>query len=257
MKPIRTVLQPTDFSAPSEAALELACSLARVHGARLVIVHVAPYEVTAGGMMAVPMNPGYYQDALDGLQDRVVGPSPGFPVEIGLREGAPAEEILRAADDLGADLIVMGSHGRTGLGRLLMGSVAEAVMRRADCPVLLAKRLAGMAPTAGEGRAAPAAVGAAPVPCRVIVTEGRCGCGVRNAHVIHRDFPEYWAEGESAAEGAANLEARLEQAREGCPGGDWHYDDLTRAIEEVQAFRTGLSRAGEPAAVGPKVGVTR
>ena len=56
-----------------------------------------------------------------------------------LREGDAAEEVLRVADDVGADLIVMGTHGRTGLGRVLMGSVAEAVLRGSRCPVLVVK----------------------------------------------------------------------------------------------------------------------
>jgi nucleotide-binding universal stress UspA family protein len=249
MMPIRTILHPTDFSAPSEAALELACSLARSHAGRLVILHVAPYEVTVGGMMAVPLDPREFRDALNELRDRVVGPSPGFPVETCQREGGAAEEILRAADDVGADLIVMGSHGRTGLGRLLMGSVAEAVMRRAGCPVLLAKKLAGT----GLDRAAHG--DAAPVPGRVIVTEGRCGCGVHAAHVLHRDFPEYWAEAGSPAEAAEALEGNLVREREGCCAGDWHYNDLSRAIEEVQAFRTALSRAGGPGAVDFEAGL--
>lgn len=249
MMPIRTVLHPTDFSASSEAALELACPLARGYGVRLVILYVAPYEVTVGGMMAIPMDPGYYEDALKEIRDRVVGPSPGFPVETCLREGTPAEEILRAADDVGADLIVMGSHGRTGLGRLLMGSVAEAVMRRAGCPVLLAKGPVVTASTAVHGDAAQ-------VPGRVIVTEGRCDCGVHSAHVIHRDFPEYWAEGGSAAEAAATLEDKLAQARGDCPSG-WHYDGLSRAIREAHAFRTALSLADGPVAVESEVKLTR
>jgi nucleotide-binding universal stress UspA family protein len=250
MMPIRTVLLPTDFSAPSEVALELACSLARGYGARLILLHVAAYEMTGEGMMAAQRDPVYYRDALNEVCDRVIGPDPGFPVETCLREGPPAEEILRAADDLEADLIVMGSHGRTGLGRLLMGSVAEAVLRRAGCPVLLAKKLAGK----GRGTTVPG--DATSFTGRVIVTEGSCDCGVHSAHVIHRDFPEHWAEGCSPAEGAASLEAKLVHARDNCPGG-WHHDDLSRAIEEVRAFRTTLTPAGAQGAVKPAVGAAR
>jgi nucleotide-binding universal stress UspA family protein len=61
------------------------------------------------------------------------------PVETRLERGDPASEILRTADEFGADLIVMGTHGRSGLGRLLMGSVAEAVLREAPSPVLIAR----------------------------------------------------------------------------------------------------------------------
>jgi|GEM_PF-106612 len=243
MKPVRVILHPTDFSAHSESALELACSIAGSRGARLVILHATPYEMTPDGMLAPSGNPDEYVDALNELRDRVVGTSPGFPVETCLREGSAVEEILRAADDLGADLIVMGSHGRTGLMRLLMGSVAEAVMRRAGCPVLLSKSPAEAAAAADEGLTEPAHDEAPPAPGRVIVAEGRCGCGVRSAHVVHRDFPEYWAEGDTPAEGASRLEAKLAQAREGCCRGDWHDNDLARAIRDVRAFRTAQTPA--------------
>jgi nucleotide-binding universal stress UspA family protein len=80
---------------------------------------------------------------------------PRLEVRHRLAEGDPAEEILRAAEEEGADLIVMGTHGRGGLSRLLMGSVAEAVMRKALCPVLTVR-----GPIPAEG--APEAVAAAP-----------------------------------------------------------------------------------------------
>jgi nucleotide-binding universal stress UspA family protein len=64
---------------------------------------------------------------------------PGVEAERRLEEGDPVEAILRVAEEIGADLIVMGTHGRTGLSRLFMGSVAEQVLRRAPCPVLTLK----------------------------------------------------------------------------------------------------------------------
>jgi nucleotide-binding universal stress UspA family protein len=67
-------------------------------------------------------------------------------VEHHLREGDPATEILALAQEIGCDLIVIGTHGRTGVGRLLMGSVAEAVLRRAPCPVLTVKGLPAPVP---------------------------------------------------------------------------------------------------------------
>ena len=250
MMDIRTILVPTDFSASSEVALELACSTARAQGARLVLLHVAAFEMTEAGMMAVVMDPSYYKDALREFQDRVVGPSPGFPVETSVREGTAAEEILRAADDVGADLIVMGSHGRTGLGRLLMGSVAEEVTRRAECPVLLAKKPNDKARGKGVTRAP------ARAPSRVIVSTGQCHCGVHNTHVLHRDFPEYCAEGRDATDGAAALERRLLQERDACPCG-WHYDDLARAIEDVRAFQADLAHHGAPATGSAPVELAR
>ena len=79
------------------------------------------------------------QQTLETIRQRVEGPDLADPVETRLVRGAAAEEILRTARDLMADLIVMGSRGRTRLGRLLMGSTAEAVVPKADCPVLVVK----------------------------------------------------------------------------------------------------------------------
>lgn len=133
---VRVILHPTDFSNRSEDARRVARSLARDHGARLVLVHVASYEMTAEGMIAMPTDPAVYRKALDEMRDQLDGKDLKFPVETLLCEGDAPAEILRAADKLPCDLIVMGTHGRAGLGRLLMGSVAEAVLRRASCPVL-------------------------------------------------------------------------------------------------------------------------
>jgi universal stress protein A len=139
MFPIRTILHPTDFSDRSEAVLHVARCLAREHGARLVILHVAPEEVIGGGLPVVPVDPRLYRDSLKEVQSRAEGPDLKFPVETILRHGDAAEKILYEAERLGCDLIVMGSHGRTGFVRLLMGSVAEAVLRKALCPVLTVK----------------------------------------------------------------------------------------------------------------------
>lgn len=78
---------------------------------------------------------------------------PEVLVEHRLREGDAAAEILQVADEVGADLIVLGTHGRTGLGRVLMGSVAEAVLRRARCPVLTLKSPLPEAESASRGPA--------------------------------------------------------------------------------------------------------
>jgi nucleotide-binding universal stress UspA family protein len=136
--PIQTILYPTDFSEPSEAALSVARSFAHDQGARLIILHVAPVELAGGGPL-VPMDPRFYQDAIEEVRRRLNGSDLNYHVETRLRQGDAAEEILSLAAELGCDLIVMGSHGRSGLGRLLMGSVAEAVLRGARCPVLTVK----------------------------------------------------------------------------------------------------------------------
>src|SRR5512135_2136276 len=139
MFPIRTILHPTDFSDRSEAALHVAHCLAREHGARLVLLHVAPEEVVGGGLPVVPVDPRFYRDSLNEVRSRAEGPDLKFPVATLLRHGDAAEEILDEAERLGCDLIVMGTHGRTGFARFLMGSVAEAVLRKAPCPVLTVK----------------------------------------------------------------------------------------------------------------------
>ena len=169
MLPIRTVLHPTDFSERSAAAFHMACSLAREHGARLIVLHVAPMATVYGAMIAgVPTDPKIYQHALEGRlrQIQIPGPEardgprsgarggageerlrrggmsgPEILVEHRLRAGDAAQEILRTADEVGCELIVMGTHGRTGLRRVLVGSVAEAVLRGARCPVLTVKGL--------------------------------------------------------------------------------------------------------------------
>ncbi len=140
MFPIRTILYPTDFSERAEAALPLARCLARDQGARLIVLHVAPLiEVLHLEAPVTSMEPQVYREALDERRWRLEGPDLKSPVETRLRQGDAVAEILRAAEELGCDLIVMGTHGRTGLHRALMGSVAEAVLRGARCPVLTVK----------------------------------------------------------------------------------------------------------------------
>ena len=118
----------------------MARSLARELGTRLIILHVAPVQVLVDGTAAADVDPRTYRDALDDVRKRLDGPDLKYTVEIRLNRGFDREEILEVAKEVGCGLIVMGTHGRTGLGRLLMGSVAESVMTRANCPVLIVKQ---------------------------------------------------------------------------------------------------------------------
>jgi nucleotide-binding universal stress UspA family protein len=136
MLPIHTILHPTDFSDRSGFAFRLACALARDYGARLILLHVAPLPVLIYGEGVVPPPPDDYPQRLEEELHRLEVPDPSIHVEYRLKEGDPVTEILGVADASSADLIVMGTHGRTGLSRMLMGSVAEKVLRRANCPVL-------------------------------------------------------------------------------------------------------------------------
>jgi nucleotide-binding universal stress UspA family protein len=137
----RTILHPTDFSRPAEEAFQLAASLARDHGARLVVLHVTP---AAAEFSASTEEVWKYKDHLWEEFHRLETLDPRIRevrIECKFVEGEPVDEILRVAKDIDCDMIVMGTEGRTGLGRLLMGSVAEKVLRRAPCPVLTVKAL--------------------------------------------------------------------------------------------------------------------
>jgi nucleotide-binding universal stress UspA family protein len=157
MLAIRTILHPTDFSEPSQYALGLACALARDYGARLIVLHVAemPTVASADGVV-VPLNPEEVRGAAREQLDRLQVPQAIIRAERRLEQGDAVTEILRVAQEVHADLIVLGTHGRTGLGRLLMGSVAEQVLRRAMCPVLTAKAPLPDATPSGGVRTEPA-----------------------------------------------------------------------------------------------------
>jgi len=136
---IKRILFPTDFSPASEAALGYATSLARDSGSQLLILHVEEIQMPyAAGEMYLPP-PTAPNPELEKMLRSVAPTDKGATCVHRLALGNPAEEIVQVAKDEGVELIVMGTHGRTGLGRLLMGSVAEAVVRRAPCPVLTLK----------------------------------------------------------------------------------------------------------------------
>jgi nucleotide-binding universal stress UspA family protein len=139
MLPIHTILHPTDFSEYSAHAFRLASALARDYGARLIALHVlVPPAVVYGEGMVVP-DAEQQRDEVRAQLEKLQALGGQVRVVPRLVEGAPVAEILRVAQETGADLILMGTHGRTGLRRLLMGSVAEQVVRQAACPVLTVK----------------------------------------------------------------------------------------------------------------------
>lgn len=146
MSDYRTFVVPYDFSAHSRAALFAATDLARRLNADLHLVHVVQppafaYGYGAYGASAVPPPvdmPEVREGAEKALRDVAAGVenAPG-KVEAHVFEGSGiAEVILQAAGDLDADLLVMGTHGRTGIAHAFLGSVAERTLRRAPCPVL-------------------------------------------------------------------------------------------------------------------------
>lgn len=139
MLPVHTILHPTDFSDRSQYAFWLACALARDYGARLIVLHVVTLPTVIYGEGVVLLDPGEQRAAAQERLDQLQVPRGDVRAERWLAEGGAVEEILRVAQETSTDLIVMGTHGRTGLGRLLMGSVAEQVVRKASCPVLTVK----------------------------------------------------------------------------------------------------------------------
>lgn len=138
----KTILFPTDFSTASDAALVHAESLARQMNARLLIVHVEePPLAYGGGELYYGLPEPSSERILKMLED--VRPSdPSVPYTHRLTMGDPAGEVVRMAADENAEMIILGTHGRTGMTRLLMGSVAEAIVRRAPCPVLVYREVA-------------------------------------------------------------------------------------------------------------------
>lgn len=139
---IHRILCPTDFSPVADAGVDRAASLAAREGAELVLLHVlAPitaYVVPdVAGSLLVDLEARARVDAreeLRRLRDRVR--RTGVPAHTLLVQGDASLRIARAAERLRCDLIVLATHGRTGLRRMVLGSVAEAVVRRAPCPVL-------------------------------------------------------------------------------------------------------------------------
>jgi nucleotide-binding universal stress UspA family protein/quercetin dioxygenase-like cupin family protein len=144
---IQKILHPTDFSENSRYAFEAACALSRENHATLVALHVM-MPSAAPFLEEPPPDPMQTSEAQQ-PHARFPWPQSADPevrVEHRVSEGDPTEEILRVAEMLHCDLIVMGSHGRTGLERFLTGSVAEGVLRRARCPVMVVKTPARATP---------------------------------------------------------------------------------------------------------------
>jgi nucleotide-binding universal stress UspA family protein/quercetin dioxygenase-like cupin family protein len=180
MAQIQTILHPTDFSEGSRSAFQTACTLARANQASLVVFHVMMPSVSKF-LQEPPANPLQPAESRNS-SSTFPWPQPsdsGIRVEHRLAEGDPAEEILRLAEALRCDLIVMGSHGRTGLARLLTGSVAEEVLRKAACPVLVVKTPVGVTP--------PGVVETTPSPGEVIDVRplGVALASARTRRLIH------------------------------------------------------------------------
>lgn len=136
MLPFKTILFATDFSSASKVAFEVASALARDYRARIVAIHVVEPVAVAFTEYTAYVGPEEDMDKAREMLHALKAPSPNVKLEHRMLEGSPPAVITETAEEIGADLIVMGTHGRTGLMRFVMGSVAEEVLRRAPCPVL-------------------------------------------------------------------------------------------------------------------------
>jgi nucleotide-binding universal stress UspA family protein len=146
------ILHPTDFSEPAGHAFHLACALAHRQGARLLVLHVpAPLPAAID-----PRQVGNPFDTLRKQLEQFRPEPPDVSVEYRVTPGDAAEEIVNSARQTGCALIVMGTQGRSGLARMLMGSVAEQVVRNAPCPVVT-ERLPPREPAAAAEASADAA----------------------------------------------------------------------------------------------------
>ena len=135
---VKNILVPTDFSGTSDAALHYAAEMALTLDARLYLMHVPG---KTGEHFEANFPHGQFESAARrGLASFLTTEDIArLRPEYAVRVGTPAEEIVRYADVCDADLIIMGTHGRTGIAHALMGSVAEQVVRVAPCPVLLVR----------------------------------------------------------------------------------------------------------------------
>jgi universal stress protein A len=137
----KKILFPTDLSPASQHAMTWATSLARDSGATLIIVHVEePPTAYGGGELYYGADQTLNRAELHKALVEITPCDPAVPCLHKLLVGDPASAIIEEANREKVDLIVMGTHGRTGLKRLVMGSVAEAIVRRAKCPVLTVKQ---------------------------------------------------------------------------------------------------------------------
>lgn len=136
---LRSILASTDFSETAAHGVAAAARLAAFSGAKLHIVHAVDLSYTASTTIGLTKEflDGLHSTALDRLEQVADGLSPsGLDVELHVRNGGAADALLETANEVDADLVVIGTHGRSGLVHTLLGSTAEAILQRTPRPVL-------------------------------------------------------------------------------------------------------------------------
>ena len=138
---LKTILVPIDFSVASEKALTYAVPFAKQFGARITLLHVFHAEFYANEFAYLPTHEEAVRRAVEERLTMVASrrSSPEILEQTLVRRGLPSDQIVNAAKELKADLIVLNTHGYTGLKHILMGSTAECVVRHAPCPVLVVR----------------------------------------------------------------------------------------------------------------------
>ncbi len=143
---IKTILMPVDFSAAVPMLLAQVRSLATVYAAQIDLLHVLQISVarpdlalasTAGEVSVHRQQLKHAGQQMAALRRELE--ADGFVVTATISEGPPAQRIVEEAHERSSCLIVMATHGRTGIGRLILGSVAESVVRESPCPVLISR----------------------------------------------------------------------------------------------------------------------
>jgi nucleotide-binding universal stress UspA family protein len=141
---VRLILVPIDFSPHAESVLEWATHLAEEHGSRIVLLHVYHLPVEFQQLEGAYLPPDFWSTVKSEAQQTLTRYAEGLrgrnvEVEAVVREGYPASVIVEEAEERGADLIVIGTRGLSGLKHLLLGSIAERVVQKAPCAVLTVK----------------------------------------------------------------------------------------------------------------------
>jgi nucleotide-binding universal stress UspA family protein len=143
---IDTILVPLELADNAQSIVEWALDWASMKRARIVLLHaVPPVHAYTNTAFADPMTYGeYYTELREAARKRLLplanlAEAEGVSAAVQIRIGSPAEQILAAASELGAGLIVLGTHGRRGLAHVVLGSTAEKVVRLAECPVFVVK----------------------------------------------------------------------------------------------------------------------
>ena len=137
-----TILVATDFSPPAEHALDYAIELANKLGAKVHLVNVIGIPTYGVPELGLAISSSVMDSVVKSSQselDKLVAARAPTKIEAMLRTGDARDVIINTAVEVGAQLIVMGTHGRRGVSRALLGSVAESVVRHAPCPVLIVR----------------------------------------------------------------------------------------------------------------------